>query len=150
MSSLHTKSICPKQQNIGTVLWATVVAEHGGTQAAAIMADIDRWWVYMEQLVSMYQLMKHFSIAAVLLFPGLCRFPQGHGFKQWMGDDSKALMKECTPCLSNFTSLNQWLGLLTCYCWPCPPIDGTGTECLHGFLLSSPVQFVWRINPQCH
>ena len=24
MSSLHIKSICPKQQNIGTVLWATV------------------------------------------------------------------------------------------------------------------------------
>ena len=37
--------------------------------------------------------MKHFSIAAVPLFPGLRRFPQGRGFKQWTGDDSKALMK---------------------------------------------------------
>ena len=40
--------------------------------------------------------MKNFSIAAVPLFPGLRRFPQGRGFKQWTGDDSKALMKVCT------------------------------------------------------
>ena len=59
----------------------------------------------MEQLVSVYQLMKCFSIAAVPLFPGLRQFPQGCGFKQWTDDDSKALMKVCTPCLSNFTSL---------------------------------------------
>lgn len=26
-------------------------------------------------------------------FPGLRRFPEGRGFKQWTGDDSKALMK---------------------------------------------------------
>jgi hypothetical protein len=37
--------------------------------------------------------MKHFSIAAVPPFPGLRRFPQGRGFEQWTGDDSKALMK---------------------------------------------------------
>jgi hypothetical protein len=43
--------------------------------------------------------MKHFSIAAVPSFPGLRRFPQGRGFKQWTGDDSKALMKVCTHCL---------------------------------------------------
>ena len=49
--------------------------------------------------------MKHFSIAAVPLFPGLRRFPQGRGFKQWTGDDSKALMKVCAsrdgPCPSS-------------------------------------------------
>ena len=48
--------------------------------------------------------MKHFSIAAVPLFPGLRRFPQGRGFKQWTGDDSKVLMKVCAsrdgPCPS--------------------------------------------------
>ena len=33
------------------------------------------------------------SIAAVPSFPGLRRFPEGRGFKQWTGDDSKALMK---------------------------------------------------------
>jgi len=32
-------------------------------------------------------------IAAVASFSGLRRFPQGRGFKQWTGDDSKALMK---------------------------------------------------------
>ena len=35
------------------------------------------------------------SIAAVAPFAGLRRFPQGRGFKQWTGDDSKALMKVC-------------------------------------------------------
>ena len=34
-----------------------------------------------------------FSIAAAPSFPGLRRFPEGRGFKQWTGDDSKALMK---------------------------------------------------------
>ena len=33
------------------------------------------------------------SIAIVPPFAGLRRFPQGRGFKQWTGDDSKALMK---------------------------------------------------------
>jgi hypothetical protein len=33
------------------------------------------------------------SIAAAILFAGLRRFPEGCGFKQWTGDDSKALMK---------------------------------------------------------
>jgi hypothetical protein len=32
-------------------------------------------------------------IAAVPPFSELRRFPQGRGFKQWTGDDSKALMK---------------------------------------------------------
>ena len=32
-------------------------------------------------------------IAAVASFTGLHRFPQGRNFKQWTGDDSKALMK---------------------------------------------------------
>ena len=32
-------------------------------------------------------------IAAVPPFSGLRCFPQGRGFKQWTGDDSKALMK---------------------------------------------------------
>jgi hypothetical protein len=32
-------------------------------------------------------------IAAAPLFPNLRRFPHGRRFKQWTGDDSKALMK---------------------------------------------------------
>ncbi|KAH9008887.1 hypothetical protein EDB84DRAFT_1280891, partial [Lactarius hengduanensis] len=43
--------------------------------ANAILDDIDR------------------RIALAPPFPGLRRFPQGQGFKQWTGDDSKALMK---------------------------------------------------------
>ncbi|KAK7006837.1 hypothetical protein R3P38DRAFT_2475962, partial [Favolaschia claudopus] len=48
---------------------------HGAAEAKVIMADIDR------------------RIAVVPPFPGLRRFPEGRGFKQWTGDDSKALMK---------------------------------------------------------
>lgn len=33
------------------------------------------------------------SIAAAAPFAGLRQFPEGRGFKQWTGDDSKALMK---------------------------------------------------------
>ncbi|KAG1876889.1 hypothetical protein C8R48DRAFT_745427 [Suillus tomentosus] len=48
---------------------------HGTRRAAEIMDDIDR------------------RIAAVAPFAGLRRFPDGRGFRQWTGDDSKALMK---------------------------------------------------------
>ncbi|KAK6981199.1 hypothetical protein R3P38DRAFT_3333863 [Favolaschia claudopus] len=56
-------------------------AEHGKPEAKKIMADIDR------------------RIAAVPPFPGLRRFPEGRGFKQWTGDDSKALMKVYLPAI---------------------------------------------------
>ncbi|KAF8816129.1 hypothetical protein BYT27DRAFT_7221675 [Phlegmacium glaucopus] len=49
--------------------------EHGSTKAKEIMDDIDR------------------RIALAPSFPGLRCFPQGQNFKQWTGDDSKALMK---------------------------------------------------------
>lgn len=40
-------------------------------------------------------------IAVVPPFVGLRRFPQGRGFKQWTGDDSKALMKvKCDPFIN--------------------------------------------------
>ncbi|KAG6875229.1 hypothetical protein C0992_004678 [Termitomyces sp. T32_za158] len=51
-------------------------------KAAKIIADIDR------------------HIAAVPPFPGLRRFPEGRGFKQWTGDDSKALMKVYLPAIA--------------------------------------------------
>ncbi|KAI0669170.1 hypothetical protein C8Q78DRAFT_978303 [Trametes maxima] len=59
-----------------------LVAKHGRAGAAVIMADIDR------------------RIAAVPGFPGLRRFPEGRGFKQWTGDDSKALMKVYLPAIA--------------------------------------------------
>ena len=40
-------------------------------------------------------------IAAVPSFPVLQRFPEGHGFKQWTGDDLKVLMKVSKLCISN-------------------------------------------------
>jgi hypothetical protein len=57
------------------------------SRAQAILADIDR------------------RIASAPSFPGLRRFPQGRGFKQWTGDDSKALMKVCIAynCCLNYT-----------------------------------------------
>lgn len=58
------------------VLWIEkyLVLEHGEAQANDIL-DIDR------------------RIAAAPLFPNLRRFPHDRRFKQWTGDDSKALMK---------------------------------------------------------
>ncbi|KAH7904803.1 hypothetical protein BJ138DRAFT_1138452 [Hygrophoropsis aurantiaca] len=54
---------------------------HRPAEVEVIMDDIDR------------------RIAAVAPFSGLRRFPQGRGFKQWTGDDSKALMKVYLPAI---------------------------------------------------
>ncbi|RPD69767.1 hypothetical protein L226DRAFT_548054 [Lentinus tigrinus ALCF2SS1-7] len=55
--------------------------EYGDTRAADIMAEIDR------------------RIAVVPPFSGLRHFHEGRGFKQWTGDDSKALMKVYLPAI---------------------------------------------------
>ncbi|KAH8978900.1 hypothetical protein EDB86DRAFT_3108365 [Lactarius hatsudake] len=57
---------------------------HGKAGAKERLADIDR------------------RIAAVPSFPGLRRFPKGRGFKQWTGDDSKALMKVYLPAIVGY------------------------------------------------
>ncbi|KAF9487940.1 hypothetical protein BDN71DRAFT_1485194 [Pleurotus eryngii] len=56
--------------------------ENTASDAARLLADIDR------------------RIAAAPPFPGLRRFPQGRNFKQWTGDDSKALMKVFIPAIA--------------------------------------------------
>ncbi|KAG2153850.1 hypothetical protein DEU56DRAFT_868451 [Suillus clintonianus] len=56
-------------------------AVHGTRRSEEIMSDIDR------------------RVAAVASFSGLRRFPQGRDFKQWTGDDSKALMKVFLPAI---------------------------------------------------
>jgi len=66
---------------------------HPANRAQEILSDIDRRFV-----ISILQFTEHHltlpkSIAIVTLFAGLQRFPRGRGFKQWTGDDSKALMK---------------------------------------------------------
>ncbi|KAI5998886.1 hypothetical protein EDC04DRAFT_2872130 [Pisolithus marmoratus] len=58
-----------------------LIRKHGKKQAEKILDDIDR------------------RIAAVAPFPGLRRFPEGRHFKQWTGDDSKALMKVYLPAI---------------------------------------------------
>ncbi|KAF8264718.1 hypothetical protein EI94DRAFT_1591924 [Lactarius quietus] len=52
--------------------------------ADKILADIDR------------------CIAAVLSFPGLHHFHQGHGFKQWTGNNLKRLMKVYLPAIVGY------------------------------------------------
>ncbi|KAG1775478.1 hypothetical protein EV702DRAFT_1180272 [Suillus placidus] len=54
---------------------------HGKREAERRMDDIDQ------------------RLAAAIPFTGLRRFPQGRGFKQWTGDDSKALMKIYLPAI---------------------------------------------------
>ncbi|TRM55858.1 hypothetical protein BD626DRAFT_415265 [Schizophyllum amplum] len=61
-----------------------LVARYGEAEAKAIMDDIDR------------------RIAAAPTFPGLRRFPHGRRFKQWTGDDSKALMKVYLPAIVDY------------------------------------------------
>ncbi|KAG2032247.1 hypothetical protein BDR03DRAFT_985821 [Suillus americanus] len=59
------------------VVWVKkyLVQMHKQTQADVILDVIDR------------------RITAVPAFSGLRRFPQGRNFQQWIGDDSKVLMK---------------------------------------------------------
>ncbi|KAG1742043.1 hypothetical protein EDB19DRAFT_1895037 [Suillus lakei] len=59
-----------------------LVITYGEAQAKLIWADIDH------------------RIAVVPSFLGLRQFPQGQGFKQWMGDDSKALIKVFLPAIA--------------------------------------------------
>ena len=75
------------------VTWVEQYLEnlHGKSQAAVILADIDRRYVCVNR--SDIHTYLRVSIAAAPHFPGLRRFPEGRGFKQWTGDDSKALMK---------------------------------------------------------
>ncbi|KAG2140331.1 hypothetical protein BD769DRAFT_1384083 [Suillus cothurnatus] len=61
-----------------------LVVTHGQAQADIILDDIDR------------------RIAAAPAFSGLRRFSQGCNFKQWTGDDSKALMKVYLPALEGY------------------------------------------------
>ncbi|OBZ65942.1 hypothetical protein A0H81_14159 [Grifola frondosa] len=61
-----------------------LVQTHGKMRAQSILADIDR------------------QIAVIPPFSNLRRFHEGRGFKQWTGDDSKALMKVYLPALVGY------------------------------------------------
>ena len=60
------------------------------------------------------------SIALALSFAGLWCFPEGWNFKQWTGDDSKALMKVCNSLI------HILLMLMWRICWQVylPAIEG--------------------------
>ncbi|KAJ3748188.1 hypothetical protein EV360DRAFT_57070 [Lentinula raphanica] len=61
-----------------------LIIEHGETRANEILDDIDR------------------RLSVVPAFPGLRRFLQGRRYKQWTGDDSKALMKIFLPAVADY------------------------------------------------
>ncbi|KAJ3980770.1 hypothetical protein F5890DRAFT_1418942 [Lentinula detonsa] len=65
-------------------VWEYLVREHGEARANEIMDDID------------------LRLAIVPAFPGLRRFPHGRRFKQWTGNDSKALMKIFLPAVAEY------------------------------------------------
>ncbi|KAI9432522.1 hypothetical protein H4582DRAFT_1821021 [Lactarius indigo] len=68
--------------------------QHGESQAKIILDDIDR------------------RISVVPPFPGLRRFPHGCHFKQWTGDDSKALMKVYIPAVVGYLPED----IISCLC----------------------------------
>ncbi|KAI6004781.1 hypothetical protein EDD15DRAFT_2384735 [Pisolithus albus] len=79
------------------VSWVeTYLKKHYKNDFAAVLADIDR------------------RIAVVPPFPGLRRFSQGCGFKQWTGNDSKALMKVYLPAIAGYVP-NEMLQALSAF-----------------------------------
>jgi len=73
-----------------------LILTHGQTCANTILDDIDGQCMFLWHILTMlFNLIMTHRICIVPSFPGLRRFPQGRGFKQWTGDDSKALMKVC-------------------------------------------------------
>lgn len=78
------------------VAWveAYLEIEHGEAEAKKIMDDIDRRYISFVIALSQEETKQNLSrIAAAPSFPGLRRFSEGRKFKQWTGNDSKALMK---------------------------------------------------------
>ena len=72
------------------------------------------WWVRslvsgVHEIYLIFKLIQQnqYSIAMVAPFSGLHRFPQGRGFKQWTGDDSKALMKVFLPAIEGLVPVEM-------------------------------------------
>ncbi|KAF5378675.1 hypothetical protein D9757_009548 [Collybiopsis confluens] len=70
------------------VTWVNefILLRHGTRKGEKIIDDIDR------------------RLAAVPSFPGIRRFPTGRDFKQWTGNDSKALMKIYIPAIQGYVT----------------------------------------------
>ena len=85
---------------------------------------------------------KHWSacytrIAVVPPFSGIRNFPQGRGFKQWTGDDSKALMKARWLLVHTHITgrLNTIPGLSSRYWMSCPSWHSTVSTSVSWVLL---------------
>ena len=93
------------------VTWVTeyIEATHTPTEAKKILADIDH------------------QISVAPPFVGLCWFPEGHGFKQWAGDDLKALMKVYLSAIAGHVPAQMVHALSSflefCYLAHCSVID---------------------------
>ena len=88
-------------------------------------------------LTRLLDLHGHTRIAATPPFPGLRRFKEGRNFKQWTGDDSKALMKVSTYLgLFNIGVLISYTGLPSSHSWTCTRTDGSCIIPFFGVLLS--------------
>jgi Plavaka transposase len=66
-------------------------AHHSKAEAESIMDQIDRRCVHIPFVMHTNLILP--SLAAAPAFSGLRNFKDGRRFKQWTGDDSKALMK---------------------------------------------------------
>ena len=110
--------------------------------------------MYDASYISLIVKFKFCRIAAVPSFPGLRRFPEGRNFKQWMGDDAKALMK-VRSCLCDCIHVtDKWClhmaGLPAGNRRPCSCSNGPHTECLSGILLSCTPFSNRRMDTWCH
>jgi len=65
-----------------------------------IITEMDRRCVKFYLIYFYFILCISFRISAAPVFSGLRRFPEGRGFKQWTGNDSKALMKVFLPSIA--------------------------------------------------
>ena len=87
------------------VMWVEVYLKkvHGKTHVNVILDDIDCQQVSSSMVNGLLAHTTHplISITLAPSFPGLHRFPQGCSFKQWTGNDLKALMKVTTTCVQS-------------------------------------------------
>ena len=73
-----------------------LIATHGASKAETILDKINHQYVIFPSLSKHTLHLTLNSIALAPLFPGVRRFKQGQRFKQWTGDNSRALMKVTT------------------------------------------------------
>jgi hypothetical protein len=111
-------------------------------EALKVLDDIDQRQVqYKVKIFRPAYLVNR--IAIVPPFAGLRRFPEGRNFKQWTGDDSKALMKVSQRFLQPEQKLT-FLGVSTCYTRACTTQYYMCSSCLPRVLLHSTTKFFDR------